>query len=204
MSAGADDILEKAVVVSSLEEAIAEANLVVGTSARSRTIPWPFLEPEDIAPKGAQTIASGGQLALVFGRESSGLSNAELEACHFHVQIPANPAYSSLNLAAAVQILAYELRRFAIKDAEVLPQTLSEPSRLKSEATEGFYMHMEKVMQGLGFLNPKQPKRMLRRLRALFNRANLTRQELDILRGFLKVVENKAGIRQQEGKPENV
>lgn len=204
MAAGADDILASARVVPTLRQAIADANLVIGTSARSRTLPWPCLSPDEIAPKASQTSSAGGQVALVFGRENHGLSNTELESCHYHVQIPANPGFSSLNLAAAVQLLSYELRKFALEAAKPLAESIPETIRLASEATEGLYTHIERVMWGLDFLNPKQPKRLLKRMRALFNRANLTRQELDILRGFLKVVEHKAGISEQKVKQQHV
>lgn len=109
LAAGATDILANAKVVSTLSEAIADCGLVVGTSARSRTLPWPMLEPRGC---GEKMVAEANEypVALVFGRESSGLTNDELQLCHFHVQIPANPEYSSLNLAMAVQTLSYEIR----------------------------------------------------------------------------------------------
>ena len=109
LAAGATDVLANAKVVSTLSEAIEDCGLVVGTSARSRTLPWPMLEPRGC---GEKLVAEANEypVALVFGRESSGLTNDELQQCHFHVQIPANPAYSSLNLAMAVQTLSYEVR----------------------------------------------------------------------------------------------
>lgn len=119
LSAGATDVLANAKVVSTLEEAITDCGLVVGTSARSRTLPWPMLDPRECGEKLISEV-SEYPVALVFGRESSGLTNDELQLCHFHVQIPANPEYSSLNLAMAVQTLSYEVRMaFLAQDKQV-------------------------------------------------------------------------------------
>ena len=155
LAAGATDVLKNAKVVSTLAEAISECGLVVGTSARSRTLPWPMLEPRSCGEKLIEE-AYNFPVALVFGRESSGLTNDELQLCHFHVQIPANPEYSSLNLAMAVQTLSYEVRTSFLIDQQKEFKTKGEnlsknlPKKVANdeqfpimEETERFYQHFE-------------------------------------------------------------
>ncbi len=196
-ASGALDVLQNARVVSSLEEAVADCCLVVGASARLRSISWPTQDPRQCAGEILKTV-SQGNVALVFGRETSGLSNAELERCNFLVNIPANPDYSSLNLAAAVQVLAYELVMTArLSDAP--NQDEAEPYELEPEfapATademEGLYRHLEETLVALEFLDPANPRQLMRRLRRLFNRARLDRMELNILRGILSASRDAA------------
>jgi tRNA (cytidine32/uridine32-2'-O)-methyltransferase len=189
-ASGADDVLARAVVCESLEQALTGCGLVAGTSARVRTLPWPLVD----AREGAQRLVSAAErdpVALLFGRESSGLSNAELARCHYHICIPSNPEYSSLNLAAAVQILAYELRlaagagvpRHRSRVAEAAPQ----------EEMEGFFAHLERVIIDLGFLDPANPRQLPRRLRRMFSRMRPDRVELNILRGILTAVQKRPG-----------
>lgn len=187
MASHAVDILEKAIVVPTLAEAIADCHLVIGTSSRSRTIPWPLLTPRECALKAVKEPAETN-IALIFGREQTGLTNDELHCCHYHVSIPSNPEYNSLNIAAAVQILAYELRVASTADS-----TLSkwDYDYANSEELEGFYQHLERVLIEIEFLNPKAPRQLMRRLRRLFNRAQLDVMEVNILRGILGVVEKK-------------
>ncbi|MDC6625647.1 tRNA (cytosine(32)/uridine(32)-2'-O)-methyltransferase TrmJ, partial [Leclercia adecarboxylata] len=109
-ASGATDILDSAQVVATLEEALVGCSLVLGTSARDRRIPWPLLDPRECASVSVEQAASGGEVALVFGREYAGLTNEELQRCQYHVHIPSDPQFSSLNLAAAVQVLTYEVR----------------------------------------------------------------------------------------------
>lgn len=182
MASGALDILANAKVVATLDEAIADCALVVGTSARSRTLPWPMLTPRAFAEK---VSSSAKTTAILFGRENSGLTNEELQRCHWHIQIPANPEYSSLNIAAAVQVIAYELR--VLCQQESLPVSLEEYAT--DEDLQGYYTHLERVLIALDFLNPKAPRQLLPRLRRLFNRAELDRVEVNILRGILTAVE---------------
>ncbi|MCB1717302.1 MAG: tRNA (cytosine(32)/uridine(32)-2'-O)-methyltransferase TrmJ [Candidatus Competibacteraceae bacterium] len=193
MASGADDVLYFADVLESYEQALQDCRLVIGASARRRGLSCPELSPREAA---AQLLGVAGQApaALVFGRESSGLSNAELDHCHFMVHIPANPEYSSLNVAAAVQVLAYELRVTALADAAVAGSTSTELPHLPASAQEMdlFYQHLEQVLLDSGFLNPANPRHLMRRLRRLFNRAQPDQNEVNILRGILSSVQNKA------------
>jgi tRNA (cytidine32/uridine32-2'-O)-methyltransferase len=186
MATGAVDILENAKRVATLEEAIGDCSLVVGTSARSRAIPWPMLSPRELGEKVAQE--SQTKIAILFGREHSGLTNEELQRCHFHIHIPSNPEYSSLNIAAAVQVIAYELRVASEKE---LPKENWDYQFASAKDMEGLYEHLEKVMIKIDFLNPEVPRQLMARLRRLFNRARLDVMEMNILRGILGSVEKK-------------
>lgn len=184
-ASGADDVLATAQVVDTLEEAIADCALVVGASARSRTIPWPVLEPRTCAAHMID-VAASQEVALVMGRERTGLTNSELERCQYHVHIPANPDYSSLNLAAATQVLVYELRMAALQQTRVPVQTGHTDSPAVTAAElDGLYAHLEQTLIELDFLDPTNPRQLMRRLRRLFNRAGLEQMELNILRGIL-------------------
>ncbi len=185
MASSAGDILENAIVVNSLDEALKDCHLVVGTSTRSRTIPWPMLQPRELAEK-VRSESTSMQTAILFGREQSGLTNEELHRCHFHVQIPANPEYSSLNIAAAVQVIAYELRLASLLESTPIEWDYQLAA---SQELEGLYAHMEKVLIDLEFLNPKAPRQLMTRLRRLFNRARPDVMEINILRGILTSIE---------------
>ena len=199
LSAGASDVLANAKVVSTMKEAIADCGLVVGTSARSRTLPWPMLDPRGCGAK----MASEGQeypVALVFGRESSGLTNDELQLCHYHVAIPANPEYSSLNLAMAVQTLSYEIRMnfLEMQQAEFddeASDTINESDEEKESKyqlvaeTERFYEHFESAMLNTGFIQPKHPGIIMTKVRRLFNRSRPDGKELKMLRGILASID---------------
>ncbi|WP_074013476.1 tRNA (cytosine(32)/uridine(32)-2'-O)-methyltransferase TrmJ [Candidatus Sodalis sp. SoCistrobi] len=189
LSAGASDIIGHATVVDNLDQALAGCSLVVGTSARSRTLPWPMLEPRECGVKSIQEAAQA-PVALLFGRERIGLTNDELQKCHFHVQIPANPDYSSLNLAMAVQILAYEVR-VAWLEGQRQNATAPEASVYPlAEDLERFYQHLEHVLSGTGFIRRAHPGLVMNKLRRLFNRARPESQELNILRGMLTSIEH--------------
>lgn len=185
LAAGAGDVLANAQTVSSVAEAVADCGLVVGTSARSRTLSWPMLEPRECGLK-LVTEVKKHPVALVFGRENNGLSNDELQLCHFHVCIPANPEYSSLNLAAAVQTLCYEIR-MAHLDKTRLPEVDNDYPL--SEELEGFYSHLEQTLHKTNFIIPQHPGMVMPKLRRMFNRARPETQELNILRGILASVE---------------
>ncbi|MBL1259169.1 MAG: tRNA (cytosine(32)/uridine(32)-2'-O)-methyltransferase TrmJ [Thiotrichaceae bacterium] len=188
-ASGADDLLAQAVVCDSLDEALAECSLVVGASARLRSIAWPQLAPRECAAKVAAECVDG-PVALVFGREHSGLTNAELSRCHYLVNIPTNPDYPSLNIAAAIQVIAYELRmtqEVAGVAAEKLKADDVEFATM--DEVEQFYAHLEEVMVQSEFLDPAKPKFLMHRLRRLYNRARLEKQELNILRGILTAVQ---------------
>ena len=192
LAAGASDLIGNASIVDSLDEAIAGCSLVVGTSARSRSLPWPMLDAREC---GVKSVEEGQQapVALVFGRERVGLTNEELQKCHYHVAIPANPEYSSLNLAMAVQIIAYEVRMAwlqAQEAAEPAPQYAESPYPLVDDL-ERFYVHLEKMMLNSGFIRKDQPGQVMSKLRRLFTRARPERDELNILRGMLSSFEKK-------------
>ncbi len=182
-AAGADDVLADAQVVDSLETALRGCRVVFGLSARRRGVAGSELEPRQCA---ARTIAfaAQGQVALVFGRESSGLSNEELDHCHFLVRIPTVTDFGSLNLAAAVVVMAYEVRMAVLGAAVAVERRLPAPA----EEMERFYQHLERVLLATGFLNPANPRPLLRRLRRLFNRAQPEQREVAILRGILTSV----------------
>lgn len=194
MAAGATDVLANAKVVATLEEAIHDCGLVVGTSARSRTLPWPMLEPRGC---GEKLISEANEypVALVFGRESSGLTNEELQLCHFHVQIPANPEYSSLNLAMAVQTLSYEVRTSFLaqqQQAYVKTSEGEDDEYPVVEETERLYQHFEQALMATGFIVPSHPGLVMTKLRRLFNRARPDVKEVKMLRGMLASVERAA------------
>lgn len=191
-AAGADDILAKAVVCESLEQALQGCVTVVASTARPRTISQPVFTPREYASKLSELLKQG-PVALVFGRESSGLSNEELERCNVILQIPTNPHFSSLNVASAVQILCYEFIQVLQSGHTEKPDVeIDEKSKVKLATTDEmnyFYEHLEKSMVHVGFLNPEQPRKLMRRLKSLFNRANLDENEVSILRGFLAAVQ---------------
>lgn len=186
-AAGADDILAKARVVDSLEMALSDCQLIMGASARRRGLSGPELDPRQCAEQVAQS-GPHVKIALVFGRESSGLTNDEMDRCHFLVRIPTNPAFGSLNLAAAVLVLAYELRIMAHAVRNVYAgETRQFPA--SAEEMAHFYEHLEQVLLATGFLNPANPRHLMRRLRRLFNRAQPDQNEINILRGMLSSVQ---------------
>lgn len=188
MASGAVDILEKAIVVKDLNEAIGDCGLVVGTSARSRTIPWPMLSPREFAEKAAVESRTN-KIAVLFGREQTGLTNEELQRCHYHIQIPSNPEYSSLNIAAAVQVLTYELR--VASQLDVIKEQWDYPLA-EAKEMDYFFSHLEKVLIQLEFLKPEVPRQLMPRLQRLFNRARPDELEIKMLRGILSAVEKKA------------
>ena len=181
MASGATDVLSGATVCASLDEALQGTVLAVGLTARRRDLSHPMLTLRESAPQFAAK-AMTAPVALVFGTEMSGLSNAELEKCQQLITIPVNPQYGSLNLAAAVQVVAYELRLCSV---DVVP--VSEGFPLASfEDIDQFYEHLEQTLIKIDFLDPKHPKRLMTRLRRLFARAALEKEEVNILRGVLK------------------
>ena len=184
-ASGAQDILENATVVAKLEEALHDCVYVVGASARSRSIEWPCLNPRDCAAK-LHLESARGAVAAVFGPEKSGLSNAQLDRCDTLLTIPTIPEFSSLNLAMAVQILTYELRA-AQSDAPAEFEADAPPAT--SEEFELFYEHLERVLKDVDFLNPDNPRHLMRRLRRLFIRTRPDKNEINILRGILAAVE---------------
>ncbi|MEE4222200.1 tRNA (cytosine(32)/uridine(32)-2'-O)-methyltransferase TrmJ [Pseudomonas viridiflava] len=196
-ASGATDILEGAQVVATLEEALTGCRLVLGTSARDRSLPWPMLDPRASGVKVVEQAGQGAEVALVFGREHAGLTNEELQRCHFHVHIPSDPGFSSLNLAAAVQVLSYEVRMSWLAASE--QPAHDEPSKMTHNAElatmdemEGFYGHLEATLVAIGFLDPEKPRHLMARLRRLFGRSEVEHSELSILRGILTETQKAA------------
>lgn len=201
-SSGASDLLEgAATVVDTLEEAISDCVEVIGASARSRSLTWPVLNPRDCARQVCGRLQQG-TVALVFGREDNGLSNEELQRCHYHVQIPSNPDFSSLNLAMAVQVMTYEIRMHTLfSGGEVDDEWASthDPSEAGWEEraatvqeTENFLEHLERTLTTTGFHNPERPRQLMVRMRRLFQRAHPDQMEINILRGILTSVDRLA------------
>jgi len=185
------DILDNARVVSSLQEAVEDCGLVIGASARSRKIPWPMVNPEQCAQK-AVNEAAVNKVALVFGREDAGLNNEELQQCHFHVQIPTDQNYSSLNLSAAVMVVCYELRKaaLALEDHAVVEEDeFWDQEKANGEQVEHFYVHLERVMTAIKFHDPANPRLLMQRMRRLFSRIRIDVMEMNILRGILSNIE---------------
>ncbi|WP_207063093.1 tRNA (cytosine(32)/uridine(32)-2'-O)-methyltransferase TrmJ [Motiliproteus sp. SC1-56] len=185
-AAGATDILEQARVVNTLEEAIADCPLVIGTSARSRSLPWPMLDARSCGEKVVREAAQG-PVAVVFGRERMGLHNDELRQCHFHLAIPADPAYPVLNVSAAVQIVCYEIWQ-AAQGANVPTPENEGPFPPQAEMAH-FYQHLEQTLREIDFLVPQHPGNTLTKLQRLFNRARPEVNELKMLRGILSAVQ---------------
>ncbi len=191
-AANAGDVLADAKVVASLDDAIADCGLVVGTSARERRIPWPLFTPRECGERGV-IEASEHPIAILFGREDRGLTNEELHKCHYHVHIPTNPDYSSLNLAAAVQVLTYELRMSCLikqNSGEALHFDDWDMPPAKLDALENYYTHLQETLEKLGFIQPDNPRQTMTRLRRLYNRVRLDEMELAIMRGMLTSVQN--------------
>jgi len=184
-ASGAVDILNNARVVDTLAEAVADCRIVFGSSARRRKLRWPELNPRECAQQALE-VAQTGPVAIVFGTERSGLSNEQMDLCNALVYIPANPEYSSLNLASAVQLVAYELR-FGLGEFQP-PQEPEFPAASGADM-ERFYAHLKTVMVDSGFMDPANPRQLERKLRRLFNRAHVDVNELGILRGILAAME---------------
>jgi TrmH family RNA methyltransferase len=189
-ASGADDILANALVYDTLRDAVSDCVMVYGTSARLRTLSAPLVEPEQAASGLLEYAGRSADVAIVFGRERTGLTNEELDLCHKMVVIPSNPDFSSLNLAAAVQIICYELCKQVQSGKVISPVGDPEWSApVSAEALDHFYTHLGEVMVQTGFLDPLKPRRLMRRLKQLFNRTNMDQNEYNILRGILTSVQ---------------
>ncbi len=187
------DVLDNAVIVETVDEAIGEASLVIGTSARERKIPWPLMSPREVGTRVASE-QSNQDVAILFGREDRGLTNDELQKCHIHLNIPTADEYSSLNMAQAVQVVAYELRMACCGDNLPSEKQSQEDKRdwdvdlASTGAMEHFYAHLEQVLIDIEFLDPKVPRQTMTRLRRLFTRVRMDEIELSMLRGILKKI----------------
>lgn len=197
LAAGAADLLDTVEVVSSLDTAIADCHLVFGTSARSRTMPWPLLDVREATALAHYNAQQGQQIAIVFGREDRGLTNEELSLCHYHLSIPSNPIYGVLNVAAAIQIVSYELRMHALSAHNLMPSTEDDTAQsmpivsqmswdeplVDQAAMQQFHVHLEKMLADIDFLDPNNPRLLPLRLKRLFGRIRLDQTEYNLLRG---------------------
>jgi tRNA/rRNA methyltransferase len=200
-ASGAQDVLQQARVVNSLDEAIADCNVVAGLSARLREFSPPLKQPREFAASISTSIAASTapstaeeptrQAALVFGNERFGLSNEQVERCNVLLHIPTNPDYSSLNLAQAVQIMAYECRMATVASTH-MPSGIGFQGELaKAEQIEGMFNHLEQALIEIDFLDPAHPKKLMSRLRRLFSRSALETEEVNILRGIAQHIQQK-------------
>ncbi|WP_411832607.1 RNA methyltransferase [Pseudoxanthomonas mexicana] len=197
-AAGADDLLAQAQVHATLAEAVADCRYVLGCTARSRRVALDELPPRQAAARALERGAEG-EVALVFGRERTGLSNEELQLCHAAVHIPANPEYSSLNLAAAVQVLAYELRLALLESAAAPAGAAAGPGTghegpASHAQMEGFFGQLGQTLDDIDFHKGRTPDSAMRKLRRLFLRAALNEQEVRLLRGILADAQRMARL----------
>lgn len=211
MASGAKDVLDQAKVYTSLSDAIAECEFVVGTSARNRKIPWPVVDAHECGKVVTHAVGSGKQVALVFGRESKGLTNEELQVCNAHLSIPGNEAYDVLNLAMAVQVVCYEIRMQHLDRAGLSAGRAKRSDKVMmvdyatrwdeplatSEEFGYFSKHLEQTLVDIGFLHPHHPKQILTRLNRLFSRARLDKSELSLVRGILSAAQKLVGKSKQ-------
>ena len=202
LAAGATDLIEQIEIVETLADAIKDCHLVFGTSARSRTIPWPLLDARPAAEKSISAVVNDQQdVAVVFGREDRGLTNEELAMANYHVTIPVNTDYGVLNVAQAIQVICYEMRMAtlaAVESAEDEAATMAvtdtesmqwDEPLVTHEQMEQFYPHIEKMLAEIEFLDPKNPRLLPLRLRRLFGRIQLDRMEYHLLRGIFSRVQ---------------
>jgi TrmH family RNA methyltransferase len=198
MAAGADDVLQRARVVTDLRDALSDCGLIVGTTARGRHLPWRIVEPREAALEVA-AAAPSSEVAILFGNERVGLANDELQQCHTLLTIPTGTAYTSLNLAMAVQVVCYEVC-LALRDrAGVGPVRAEGPVPLASAAEmEALYAHLEQVLDEIDFRDRTRSGHLMARLRRLFQRSVLDQNEMNILRGILTAVQGK---RRRAGEP---
>jgi tRNA (cytidine32/uridine32-2'-O)-methyltransferase len=213
LAAGANDVLEAAVRVETLAEAVADCRLVLGCTARSRRIALEELHPREAAERGRIAVEAGAEVAIVFGRERTGLENDELQLCHAAVHIPANPDYSSLNLAAAVQVLAYELRlAWSMAAAQPPASTVgaarahevrSEPPATHAQL-EGFFSQLADTLDAIDFHKGRTPAGAMRKFRRLFLRADLDARDVRLLRGLLADAKRMADIAEGRVPPPGV
>ncbi|MBC7755901.1 MAG: RNA methyltransferase [Bdellovibrio sp.] len=193
MAAGADDVLDNAIVTQTLSEALVGCGFAIGLSARKRYLSLETVNAREAALQ-ANDYAATQPVAIVFGTEMSGLTNAELDCCQLLAMIPANPEYSSLNLSMAVQLVCYELRMLSLASApNLLSSAPTDKASLNLLATneelERFYAHLEETLLHIGYLNPKAPKKLFERMRRLYSRARLEKEEINLLRGVLTLTQ---------------
>lgn len=190
LSAGAEDVVKNAEIFPTFKDAVADCELVIGTSARLRHLQNTLITPKEAAKKVFQSHQGNpqGKIALVFGRERSGLLNEELLQCAYHLFVPTNPEYSSLNLAMAVQIVCYELRQATLQTENIPTQLQEEKIYPKASEWQYFFQATEKLYQELGFIKNAG---VMQKLQHLYQRANLDKSELSLLCGMLRAVKER-------------
>ena len=198
-AANAEDLVHAARVVHSLDEAIGDCQLVIGTSARDRRLPWPMLSPEVCGQKALAESTAGAKVALLFGRESRGLKNEELHRCQYHVNIPTGKAYTSLNLAMAVQVIAYELLK--AKQGEPAEPPEWDMPMATATAVERLLEHLEETLVQLEFHDPDNPRQLIPRIKRMFQRIRLDQMEVNIFRGFLNAVDRLIPPKTPDAQP---
>ena len=196
LAAGADDVLEKAHIAPDLPAAIADCRLVLGATVRRRDVPMEELDPRAAAARVLETAREGGEVALVFGNERTGLENDEIKLCHAAIVIPSDPEFSSLNLAQAVQVLAYEVRVAELAGAMPLPAQRSDPPASSADL-EAFFDHLARTLDAIDFHKGRSPETVLLRLRRLYLKAGLDERELRILHGILTDTERMARLHRE-------
>ena len=194
LAAGAGDVLASARVLADPAGAVADCRLVLGCTARDRRIALPMLSPREAAAQVAQVARGGGEVALLFGRERTGLDNAELQLCHAAVHIPANPDYGSLNLAAAVQVLAYEVRLALLAAGPAGDAGEAHEPPATHAQLEGLFAQLAETLDAIDFHKGRAPESALRKLRRLFLRANLNEREVRLVRGVLADAQRMARL----------
>jgi tRNA/rRNA methyltransferase len=194
LACGAVDILENAQTCSTLEEALTGCTLAIGLSARKRQLSHRLVSVREAASEARELLLQSGdedsKIALVFGTEMSGLSNAELDRCQLLAMIPTDPGYWSLNLAAAVQVMCYEVRMALLDEQQPMPHAGLKATPATNDEVEMFYRHLEQTLTDIGFLNPHSPRRLMQRLRRMYARTALEKEEVNILRGILTLTQH--------------
>jgi len=182
LAAGAEDVLENAIIVESLPDALKDYDLILGTSCRDRHLTWPSMDARECG-QYLQSNQQYKKAAILFGSERTGLTNEELQHCSYQIHIPTNPEYDSLNLAQAVQVICYELRMAGEVEQ---PKETANQKLATHEELQGYYEHLEQTLLDIGYLKPDRPRYLMKHLRRLYNRAQPTTDEINILRGILK------------------
>lgn len=193
-ASGADDVLAAAIVCQKLQDAISDCEIVYGASARCRSISWPEITPRECAEK-IMINEPARKIAIVFGRENSGLKNHELDLCNYLLRIPCNSEYSSLNLAAAVQVVCYELFVASGIQDQIEIGDSGECPLATAAQMDSFYAHLHQTLIDIGFMQPEKSKSIMRRLRRIYNRVRLDTKEVDILRGILRMSQGEKNLK---------
>ena len=190
-SKAAKDILENASTYETLFESVKDCEVVIGTSARNRKVPWPVLNPKDASKEISLAVKNNSKVGIVFGREDRGLTNEELGLCNLHVHIPTNEDYTSLNLAQAVQIVAYEIRMNFLESENLKNDQEWDVELASVEQTERLIEHMDELMKEVEFYDTENPRKLLMRVRRFFKRSGIDVMETNIFRGLFSTIQKK-------------